>query len=271
MSRKIAASWDEDAATGRLVFARGGPVPAAPGWPRPTPSRLARGGPTETDQSQTGTTTPRLARGGPTAGVVELTREEGALIMTLTATDAELERLERVVGTRLARFGQKDGLAVAWTREDGACGPVAGGPATQKVASACFSSPAPPSSRPEVARRAFLARSGGPGAGAGAVGVVSHGVRAGPGGFGLPAGGRRGPLPGGSGSSRAGCGGAASSDGSGASVEGLFPARAGALHYGAIPSEDAPAPPGPCGGAAHWRAAPPRADSGFPARFRGSC
>ena len=76
MSRKIAASWDEDAATGRLVFARGGPVPAAPGWPRPTPSRLARGGPTETDQSQTGTTTPRLARGGPTAGVVELTREE---------------------------------------------------------------------------------------------------------------------------------------------------------------------------------------------------
>ena len=44
--------------------------------------------------------------------------------MTLTATDAELERLERAVGTRLARFGQKDGLAVAWTREDGACGPA---------------------------------------------------------------------------------------------------------------------------------------------------
>ena len=46
--------------------------------------------------------------------------------MTLTATDAELERLERAVGTRLARFGQKDGLAVAWTREDGACGPAEG-------------------------------------------------------------------------------------------------------------------------------------------------
>ena len=46
--------------------------------------------------------------------------------MTLTATDVELERLERAVGTRLARFGQKDGLAVAWTREDGACGPAEG-------------------------------------------------------------------------------------------------------------------------------------------------
>ena len=33
--------------------------------------------------------------------------------MTLTATDAELERLERAVGTHLSRFGQKDGLAVA--------------------------------------------------------------------------------------------------------------------------------------------------------------
>ena len=46
--------------------------------------------------------------------------------MTLTATDAELERLERAVGTHLSRFGQKDGLAVAWTREDGACGPAEG-------------------------------------------------------------------------------------------------------------------------------------------------
>ena len=54
-----------------------------------------------------------VSRGGPTAGVVELAREEGALIMALTATDAELEHLERVVGTRLARFGQKDGLAAA--------------------------------------------------------------------------------------------------------------------------------------------------------------
>ncbi len=93
MSRKIAASWDADADTGRLVF----------------------------------------ARGGPAAGVVELACEEGALVMTLTATAAELERLERVVGIHLARFGQRDGLAVAWTRDDGAAGTVQGPLSAQDV------------------------------------------------------------------------------------------------------------------------------------------
>ena len=53
--------------------------------------------------------------------------------MTLTATDAELERLERAVGTRLSRFGQKDGLAVAWTRDDGAAGTVQGPLSAQDV------------------------------------------------------------------------------------------------------------------------------------------
>ena len=114
MPRRNGADGHGDvAATGRLVFARGCPVSAAPGWLRPTPPRLARGEPTHPPRRtlRPGNALPRTQ--GPTAGVVELVREEGALIMTLTATDAELERLERVVGTRLARFGQKDGLAAA--------------------------------------------------------------------------------------------------------------------------------------------------------------
>lgn len=50
-------------------------------------------------------------------GVCALTAEDGALVLRAQADDTEaLARVEDVTGRHLERFGQKDELAVNWTR-----------------------------------------------------------------------------------------------------------------------------------------------------------
>ena len=82
MGRKITTAWDDASTTGSLSFNREGPV----------------------------------------TGVVELACDDGALVLTLRTTEADLARLEQVTGIHLARFGHKEGLAVAWVRDDGTPG-----------------------------------------------------------------------------------------------------------------------------------------------------
>ena len=82
MSHKITTSWDPGTAVGELVF----------------------------------------DRSGVTTGVVDLSVEDGALVLTLRTTEDSLERLEYVAGIHLARFGVDDQLAVSWVRDDGSTG-----------------------------------------------------------------------------------------------------------------------------------------------------
>ncbi|WP_103061517.1 DUF2218 domain-containing protein [Actinomyces qiguomingii] len=86
MSRKIDGEWNGADSTGHLVFNREGTV----------------------------------------AGVADLACEDGALVLTLSASAQELARLEEVAGRHLARFGYEDGLVVSWTRQDGSAGTTQG-------------------------------------------------------------------------------------------------------------------------------------------------
>jgi len=48
-------------------------------------------------------------------GRCELQAQDGLLELTVTAPDAEShQRIERVIGSHLERFGSRDGLQVAW-------------------------------------------------------------------------------------------------------------------------------------------------------------
>ena len=48
-------------------------------------------------------------------GRCELHADDGALTLDVSAVDAEShERMERVIGSHLERFGRRDELAVAW-------------------------------------------------------------------------------------------------------------------------------------------------------------
>lgn len=91
MGRKITTSWDEASGTGSLVFDRDGQV----------------------------------------RGSVDLTAQEGELVLALRSSVNDLANLEQVTGIHLARFGVSDGLAVAWTRDDGSQG-TSQGPLTQE-------------------------------------------------------------------------------------------------------------------------------------------
>ncbi|MFD0865006.1 DUF2218 domain-containing protein [Tessaracoccus lubricantis] len=52
-------------------------------------------------------------------GRAEITAETDTLVMQVFAPDAEtITRLEGAVGRHLVRFGAKDELTVAWTRDD---------------------------------------------------------------------------------------------------------------------------------------------------------
>lgn len=86
MSRKIEGAWDEMSSTGWLSF----------------------------------------TREGPSTGRVALSCDEGVLEMRLSTTGEHLERLEQIIGIHLARFGQREGLAVTWMREDGSVGTTQG-------------------------------------------------------------------------------------------------------------------------------------------------
>lgn len=93
MGRKITTAWDDASATGSLSFNREGPV----------------------------------------TGVVELACDDGALVLTLRTTAENLDRLERVTGIHLARFGQRDRLAVAWIRDNGEPGTTQGPPSEEDI------------------------------------------------------------------------------------------------------------------------------------------
>ena len=86
MGRTIETTWDQDTASGWLSF----------------------------------------TREGPNIGVVEISCADSVLELCLSTTDEHLARLEHVTGIHLARFGQRDGLAVTWTRDDGTPGTVQG-------------------------------------------------------------------------------------------------------------------------------------------------
>ncbi len=48
-------------------------------------------------------------------GRCELRADDGTLRLEVSAADAEShERMERVIGSHLERFGRRDGLSVAW-------------------------------------------------------------------------------------------------------------------------------------------------------------
>jgi len=57
-------------------------------------------------------------------GVGTLTAIPGVLLLDIEADDADLARLEDVVGRHLVRFGVKDELVVAWSRDTGESGSV---------------------------------------------------------------------------------------------------------------------------------------------------
>lgn len=48
--------------------------------------------------------------------------EEGALALAVEGADADLERLEDVVGRHLVRFGGRNELVVVWERDNGTPG-----------------------------------------------------------------------------------------------------------------------------------------------------
>ncbi|MDU0478276.1 DUF2218 domain-containing protein [Staphylococcus chromogenes] len=47
---------------------------------------------------------------------VSLVAGDGVLLMTVSASETDLDRVERIVGTHLERFGRADDLSVQWHR-----------------------------------------------------------------------------------------------------------------------------------------------------------
>ena len=86
MAHKITGFWDEDAGSGYLLFDREGPI----------------------------------------LGRVDVTASPSALTLELRTTPERADRIEHVTGIHLARFGARDGLAIAWERTDGSEGSVQG-------------------------------------------------------------------------------------------------------------------------------------------------
>ena len=86
MGHKITGSWDEEAASGYLLFDREGPV----------------------------------------LGRVDVIASPSDLRLELRATPERAARLEHVAGIHLARFGARDSLAIAWERTDGSEGSTQG-------------------------------------------------------------------------------------------------------------------------------------------------
>ena len=86
MAHKITGVWDEEAGSGYLLFDREGPI----------------------------------------LGRVDVTASPSALTLELRTTPERADRIEHVTGIHLARFGARDGLAIAWERTDGSEGSVQG-------------------------------------------------------------------------------------------------------------------------------------------------
>ena len=86
MAHKITGTWDEEAASGYLLFDREGPV----------------------------------------LGRFDVIASPSDLRLELRTTPERAPHLEHVAGIHLARFGVRDGLAIAWERTDGSEGTTQG-------------------------------------------------------------------------------------------------------------------------------------------------
>lgn len=86
MAHKITGAWDEEAASGYLLFDREGPV----------------------------------------LGRFDVIASPSDLRLELRTTPERAAHLEHVAGIHLARFGARDGLAIAWRRSDGSAGSTQG-------------------------------------------------------------------------------------------------------------------------------------------------
>ena len=86
MAHKITGAWDEEAASGYLVFDREGPV----------------------------------------LGRFDVIASPSDLRLELRTTPERAAHLEHVAGIHLARFGARDGLTIAWERTDGSAGSTQG-------------------------------------------------------------------------------------------------------------------------------------------------
>ena len=82
MAHKITGAWDEEAASGYLLFDREGPV----------------------------------------LGRFDVIASPSDLRLELRTTPERAAHLEHVAGIHLARFGARDGLTIAWRRSDGSAG-----------------------------------------------------------------------------------------------------------------------------------------------------
>lgn len=86
MGHKITGSWDEEAASGYLLFDREGPV----------------------------------------LGRFDVIASASDLRLELRTEPERADRLEFIVGIHLARFGARDSLAISWERTDGSEGTTQG-------------------------------------------------------------------------------------------------------------------------------------------------
>ena len=86
MGHKITGSWDEETASGYLLFDREGPV----------------------------------------LGRFDVIASASDLRLELRTTPERAEHLEHVAGIHLARFGARDSLAISWERTDGSEGTTQG-------------------------------------------------------------------------------------------------------------------------------------------------
>ena len=86
MAHKVTGSWDEEAASGYLLFDREGPV----------------------------------------LGRFDVIASASDLRLELRTTPERADRLEHVAGIHLARFGARDSLAISWERTNGSEGTTQG-------------------------------------------------------------------------------------------------------------------------------------------------
>ena len=86
MAHKVTGAWDEEAASGYLLFDREGPV----------------------------------------LGRFDVIASASDLRLELRTTPERADRLEFIVGIHLARFGARDSLAISWERTDGSEGTTQG-------------------------------------------------------------------------------------------------------------------------------------------------
>ena len=86
MAHKVTGEWNEETASGYLLF----------------------------------------DREGPAVGRFDVSAMPSALILELRTTPERADHLEHVAGIHLARFGVRDALTISWRRTDGSAGTTQG-------------------------------------------------------------------------------------------------------------------------------------------------